>query len=40
MYVFARPLDRDATDALLRGVGTEAWPVLQSATAPRVSMPS
>lgn len=31
-YLFARPLDREATDALLRGVGTEAWPVLRAAT--------
>lgn len=28
-YLYARPLDRDATDALLRGIGTEQWPQLR-----------
>ena len=28
-YLYARPLDWDATDALLRGVGTEQWPQLR-----------
>lgn len=32
-YLFARPLDWDATDALLRGLGTENWPTLRSVTS-------
>lgn len=27
-YLFARPLDRDATDALVRGIGRDHWPDL------------
>ena len=33
-YLYARPLDRDATDALLRGVGTEDWPQLMPRAVP------
>lgn len=32
-YLFARPLDRDATDALLRGIGTARWPKLRDGLA-------
>jgi EAL domain-containing protein (putative c-di-GMP-specific phosphodiesterase class I)/PAS domain-containing protein len=37
-FLFARPLDRAATDALLRGIGTEHWPRLRRQVVPG-SMP-
>lgn len=33
-YLFSRPLDREATDQLLRGIGTESWPWIMARERP------